>query len=93
MPEALAGLGRAYEAEGDATKAKYYRSVLLRAFPKSPIAMKAETGPADAPDARKVSGNESTAAPAEAPLDEAAPSFEEESGGQNSGAGNGTETQ
>ncbi|MGZ3686092.1 MAG: tetratricopeptide repeat protein, partial [Bdellovibrionota bacterium] len=46
VPEALAGLARAYDAQGDATKAKYYRSMLLQSFPKSPVAMKAEPVPA-----------------------------------------------
>ncbi|MGE3260383.1 MAG: tol-pal system YbgF family protein [Bacteriovoracia bacterium] len=39
VPEALAGLARAYENQGDAGKAKTYRDNLLRAFPKSPVAL------------------------------------------------------
>jgi TolA-binding protein len=80
MPEAMAGLARAYDASGDATKGKYYRSVLMRAFPKSPVAMKSES--TEAPVARDVSRRESApiAAAPSSVTDDPAPSFEEESG-------------
>lgn len=42
VPEALAGLAKAYEMQGDTAKAKKYRALLARAFPKSPVAMRAE---------------------------------------------------
>lgn len=42
LPEALAGLAKAYETQGDAAKGKQYRNLLVRSFPKSPIALRAE---------------------------------------------------
>lgn len=83
MPEALGGLARAYDATGDATKAKYYRTVLLRAFPKSPVAMKSDSSPAEAPVARDISRRESAPIAAAPSMvnDDPAPSFEEEGGG------------
>jgi outer membrane protein assembly factor BamD (BamD/ComL family) len=39
MPEALAGLARANETQGNPAKAKSYRDALLRGFPKSPTAL------------------------------------------------------
>lgn len=39
VPEALAGLARAYETQGEAGKAKTYRDTLLRSFPKSPVVL------------------------------------------------------
>lgn len=39
LPEALAGLSKAYENQGDIGKAKSYKENLLRAFPKSPVAL------------------------------------------------------
>ncbi len=44
LPEALAGLSRAYEKQGSATKAKAYRETLARAFPKSPVALSLQMG-------------------------------------------------
>lgn len=39
VPEALAGLARAYDSQGDTAKARKYRDTLLRAFPKSPVTL------------------------------------------------------
>lgn len=39
LPESLAGLSRAYERQGDMGKARAYKDTLLRAFPKSPVAV------------------------------------------------------
>ena len=39
LPETLSGLARAYENQGDSTKAKSYRETLSRSFPKSPVAL------------------------------------------------------
>lgn len=39
LPESLAGLARAYEQQGNTGKARAYRETLVRAFPKSPVAM------------------------------------------------------
>lgn len=39
LPEALAGLSRAYEQQGNTGKARAYRDTLVRAFPKSPVAL------------------------------------------------------
>lgn len=39
VPEALAGLARAYENQGNPSKAAAYRNTLLRGFPKSPTAL------------------------------------------------------
>jgi TolA-binding protein len=46
MPEALAGLSRAYEQQGNTGKARAYRETLVRAFPKSPVAMSLKGGEA-----------------------------------------------
>jgi TolA-binding protein len=88
MPEALSGLARAYDATGDATKAKYYRTVLVRAFPKSPVAMKSESAPVESV-AHDVSRRERAplAAAAISNNDDPAPSFEEEGGGGGDSAG------
>ncbi len=39
LAESLAGLSRAYEAEGNAAKAKQYRDSLTHAFPAAPVTM------------------------------------------------------
>ena len=39
LPDALAGLARAYEKQGDIARAKGYKDTLLRTFPKSPVAI------------------------------------------------------
>lgn len=43
LPEALAGLAKAFEAQGESAKAAKYRSLVLQAFPKSPVALKMES--------------------------------------------------
>lgn len=84
IPEALAGLARAYDAQGDASKSKLYRSILQRSFPKSPVAMKSGTEqPLDASSmaapAKTISRNDGAAeAPATSSGDEPAPVFEED---------------
>lgn len=59
LPESLAGLARAYENQGDLGRARAYKDTLLRAFPKSPVAIhslggytarKAATGGEDIPE-------------------------------------------
>lgn len=78
LPESLAGLARAYDQQGDAAKAKTYRDTLLRAFPKSPVAMNLHSAPAAsaAPRARAASLK------AETSEDIEAPAFEEQSEGE-----------
>jgi TolA-binding protein len=39
LPDALAGLAKAYEAQGDAAQAKTYRETLKRSFPNSPVVL------------------------------------------------------
>ncbi len=39
VPEALAGLAKAYEVQGNVTKAKGYKETLTRSFPNSPVAL------------------------------------------------------
>jgi TolA-binding protein len=39
LPEALAGLSRAHEQQGNTGKARAYRDSLVRAFPKSPLTL------------------------------------------------------
>jgi TolA-binding protein len=39
MPEALAGLARAYEKQGNIGRAKSYKENLLRAYPKAPVSL------------------------------------------------------
>lgn len=75
LPEALAGLAKAHEAQGDSSKAAHYRALVLRSFPKSPVALRMES--TGAPVAR-VSQPERTARPAAmaAPGEEDAPLFE-----------------
>lgn len=73
LPEALAGLAKAYDAQGETSQASHYRSLLLKAFPKSPVALKMGHEQAPARAARTMSH-----APAAAPEEEA-PSYEGES--------------
>ena len=86
-PKPLSGLARAYDATGDATKAKYYRTVLARAFPKSPVALRSESVPAGTSLAHDVSRpqNAPIAALPSSISDDPAPSFEEETGGDSNG--------
>jgi TolA-binding protein len=70
VPEALAGLARAYEKQGNPSKAQMYRSTLMKAFPKSPVALSLNTTAA-----------EPTAQPQPA-ADEQIPSYDEESSGE-----------
>jgi TolA-binding protein len=99
MPEALAGLAKAYESQGDAQRAKTYRTLLTRSFPKSSVAMKAGSDPLEAAPARRISRSSVAPAPREAAPadDEAAPVFQEEGGGTPTSSGAGgeppTETQ
>lgn len=71
LPEALAGLSRVYEKQGDPMKAKAYRDTLVRAFPKSPVVL-------------SLRGSSEAAAPASpraashAPVSEEIPAYEEE---------------
>jgi TolA-binding protein len=39
IPDTLAGLAKAYENQGDSTKARTYRETLIRAFPNSPVVL------------------------------------------------------
>lgn len=39
LPDALAGLSRAYEKQGNVSKAMSYKATLMKAFPKSPVAL------------------------------------------------------
>lgn len=41
MPEALAGLSRAFDQQGNTQKANAYRTTLMRAFPSAPVALHA----------------------------------------------------
>lgn len=75
LPEALAGLAKAHDAQGDSAKAAHYRALLLRSFPKSPVALRMES--TGAPVARMVQP-ERAARPAAAPGEEDAPLFEGE---------------
>lgn len=52
LPEALAGLAKAHEAQGDTAKAAHYRSLLLKSFPKSPVALRMDSTPATGAVAR-----------------------------------------
>jgi TolA-binding protein len=46
LPEALAGIAKANEQQGDPNKARAYRDTLLKAFPKSPVALSLRPGQA-----------------------------------------------
>jgi len=72
MPEALAGLARAYEKQGDIKRAKTYKESLLRSFPKAPVSLALHTGGPAA----------SVRTPTLEP-EEAAPTFEENHGNEN----------
>ncbi len=74
MPEALAGLARVYEAQGDSAKAAQYRATLLQSFPKSPIALRQEN---TAPVARTYR-NPVSHSPSVSSSEEDAPLFESE---------------
>lgn len=52
VPEALAGLARAYQTQGDTNRAKSYRDQLARSFPKSPVTVNAQA-PAAIPTAAR----------------------------------------
>jgi TolA-binding protein len=71
LPEALAGLAKAFEAQGDSAKAKQYRSLVLRSFPKSPVALRMEPGESAPMRASKAPSGASYA-----PEEEQAPIFE-----------------
>lgn len=43
VPEALVGLAKAYETQGDANKALYYREVVRKSFPQSPVVLSLQT--------------------------------------------------
>lgn len=84
LPEALAGLAKAHEAQGDTAKANHYRSLLLRSFPKSPVAIRMESTGNQAAVTRAATRVERAPAPQadeeEAPLfegDEEAPTTPE----------------
>jgi|GEM_PF-4557507 len=74
LPEALAGLAKAYESQGDSAKAKKYRSLVLNSFPKSPVALRM------APEQSQVrplrASRNATHSPAPAADEEQAPLFE-----------------
>lgn len=73
MPEALAGLARANDTQGNSGKAKAYRDALLRGFPKSPTALSLQVSrPIPSASARSHS-------PAPSAADEEIPAFEESS--------------
>jgi TolA-binding protein len=71
LPEALAGLAKAHERQGNPAKAKAYRDTLARAFPKSPVALTLQMG-----SEGKSSRREAPAPTAE----ENIPSYDEEAG-------------
>lgn len=72
LPEALAGLARAHEHQGNPAKAKAYRDTLARAFPKSPVALTMQMGAGEAPPSR--------AKATKAAVEEEIPSYDEETG-------------
>ncbi|NUM87778.1 MAG: hypothetical protein HUU37_01105 [Bdellovibrionales bacterium] len=69
MPEALAGLSRAHEQQGNIQKANSYRTTLLRAFPNAPVALNAVAE-------SRATKKEATV---EAPVEPEAPVVDEES--------------
>lgn len=72
LPEALAGLSRAYDAQGDTQKASYYKNALVKNFPQAPATLNFTT--------RSSSENTENAASGTEPANEAsAKSVEEES--------------
>jgi TolA-binding protein len=73
MPEALAGLARAYENQGNTAKANSYRNALLRGFPKSPTALSLQV----AHSAAEPAAISHSPAPS---ADEDIPSFEDSAG-------------
>ncbi len=78
LPEALAGLAKAYETQGDATKGKQYRNLLLRSFPKSPIALRAEPAAAATAAATGIHRSSENDAAGEEPV----PVFEDDNGAE-----------
>ncbi len=77
LPEALAGLAKAYDSLGDSTKSKFYRTMLMHSFPKSPIALQSEPSLKNTPTAQN---NHPASTAAEVGTeDEQAPIFEENS--------------
>lgn len=58
MPEALAGLARAYETQGNIIKAKSYRDTVQRAFPKSPVILTLQSSGGKSTKATKVDFDE-----------------------------------
>ncbi len=48
LPEALAGLARAHDNQGNTAKAQGYRNTLVRAFPKAPVTLSFRSSPAPA---------------------------------------------
>lgn len=78
LPEALSGLAKAHESQGDATKGRYYRTVLLRAFPKSPVAMHSGSEPTRASVAESEGPTPGKAPGLGAPQEDPVPVFEED---------------
>ncbi|MGZ3694935.1 MAG: tetratricopeptide repeat protein [Bdellovibrionota bacterium] len=78
VPEALAGLAHAYESQGDAAKASTYKNILLRSFPKSPVALSfhSSSSQAEAPRARKANALKAEVSEDAEP---ATPAYQEES--------------
>lgn len=74
MPEALAGLARANDNQGNSSKAKAYRDALLRGFPQSPTALSLQVS-RPAAISNVVRGH----APAPSAAEEEIPAFEESS--------------
>lgn len=54
LPEALSGLAQAHQTQGDVAKGKSYQDNLLRAFPKSPVAL---TSTSAAPKTSRTANN------------------------------------
>jgi len=79
LPEALAGLAKAYERQGDTAKAQQYRSLVLNSFSKSPVALRLSPERHLAPQAAN-SVRAASHAPAEpSAVEEQAPTFESSS--------------
>ena len=72
VPEALAGLAKAYEVQGNVSKAKGYKETLTRSFPNSPVALavaSSSTSDMNQSD-RTVNKDPADNAPAAAPTDD-----------------------
>jgi TolA-binding protein len=76
LPEALAGLAKAFESQGDGAKGKYYRAILLRSFPKSPVAL--QDAPQGVPAAQAIRDDPSPAPVADD--EEPVPVYEDDGG-------------